>query len=96
MDPEGLSWKERPRRACLSHGGRSRFTLLNPHVYFDTLFLIGGASTGFSGDERIAFGIGASAASFLFFFSIGYGARRLSRYWIAPMLGESSTGALLP
>ena len=61
------------------------FTFLNPHVYFDTLFLIGGASTGFSGDERIAFGIGASAAaSFLFFFSIGYGARRLSRVLDSP------------
>ena len=53
-------------------------TFLNPHVYFDTLLLIGGASTGFIGDERIAFGFGAAVASFVFFFSLGYGAKRLS------------------
>jgi len=53
-------------------------TFLNPHVYFDTLLLIGGASTGFIGDERFAFGVGAATASFFFFFSLGYGAKRLS------------------
>jgi len=53
-------------------------TFLNPHVYFDTLLLIGGASTGFIGDERVAFGAGAATASFVFFFSLGYGAKRLS------------------
>jgi len=54
------------------------FTFLNPHVYLDTLLLIGGASSRFVGDEKIAFGLGAMAASFVFFFSLGYGARRLS------------------
>jgi len=53
-------------------------TFLNPHVYFDTLLLIGGASTVFIGDERVAFGAGAATASFVFFFSLGYGAKRLS------------------
>jgi len=53
-------------------------TFLNPHVYFDTLLLIGGASTGFIGDEKLAFGVGAATASFVFFFSLGYGAKRLS------------------
>ena len=53
-------------------------TFLNPHVYFDTLLLIGGASTGFVGDERLSFGVGAALASFVFFFSLGYGAKRLS------------------
>ena len=54
------------------------FTFLNPHVYLDTLLLIGGASSRFVGDEKIAFGLGAMVASFVFFFSLGYGARRLS------------------
>ena len=54
-------------------------TFLNPHVYFDTLLLIGGASTGFVGDERISFGVGAALASFVFFFSLGYGAKRMSK-----------------
>jgi len=59
-------------------------TFLNPHVYFDTLLLIGGASTGFVGDERMAFGVGAAVASFVFFFSLGYGAKRLSNVLNSP------------
>ena len=59
-------------------------TFLNPHVYFDTLLLIGGASTGFIRDEKVAFGVGAVAASFAFFFSIGYGAKRLSNVLNSP------------
>ena len=54
------------------------FTYLNPHVYVDTLLLIGGASSRYVGDERLMFGIGAATASFVFFFSLGYGAKQLS------------------
>ena len=54
------------------------FTFLNPHVYVDTLLLIGGTSSRYLGDDRVAFGIGAATASFVFFFSLGYGARSLS------------------
>ncbi len=54
------------------------FTYLNPHVYVDTLLLIGGASSSYIGDEKLMFGIGAATASFVFFFSLGYGAKRLS------------------
>jgi len=55
------------------------FTWLNPHVYLDTLGLIGAISTGFApGDERLAFGAGAVTASFVFFFSLAYGARLLA------------------
>ena len=54
------------------------FTYLNPHVYVDTLLLIGGASSSYVGDEKLMFGIGAATASFVFFFSLGYGAKRLS------------------
>ena len=49
------------------------FTFLNPHVYLDTVLLIGGASSRFSTDERFTFAVGASLASFLFFFTLGYG-----------------------
>ena len=65
-------------------------TFLNPHVYFDTLLLIGGASTGFVGDERMAFGVGAVIASFIFFFSLGYGAKRLS-----PVLNSAATWKII-
>ena len=54
------------------------FTYLNPHVYADTLLLIGGASSSYTGDDKVMFGIGAATASFVFFFSLGYGAKSLS------------------
>jgi L-lysine exporter family protein LysE/ArgO len=54
------------------------FTFLNPHVYIDTLLLIGGTSSRYVGDDRLVFGIGAASASFIFFFSLGYGARLMS------------------
>lgn len=55
------------------------FTWLNPHVYLDTLGLIGAISTEYAeGAQKLAFGIGAVTASFVFFFSLGYGARLLA------------------
>lgn len=55
------------------------FTWLNPHVYLDTLGLIGAISTQYDGlTSRISFGVGAGAASVLFFFALGYGARLLA------------------
>ena len=54
------------------------FTWLNPHVYVDTLILIGGTSSRYIGEDGIGFAIGAITASFVFFFSLGYGAKFLS------------------
>lgn len=55
------------------------FTWLNPHVYLDTLALIGAISTQFVDPlEKTAFGIGAVLSSFTFFFGLGYGARFLA------------------
>ena len=55
------------------------FTWLNPHVYLDTLGLVGAVSTQFSDPlEKTAFGVGAVSASFVFFFGLGYGARLLA------------------
>ncbi|EYD73523.1 Transporter, LysE family [Rubellimicrobium mesophilum DSM 19309] len=54
------------------------FTWLNPHVYLDTLGLVGAVSTQFAGAEKAAFGVGATAASFAFFFALGFGARLLA------------------
>ena len=52
------------------------FTWLNPHVYLDTVVLLGSISTQF-GDARPLFAAGAMLGSFGFFFSLGYGARLL-------------------
>ncbi|WP_211097767.1 LysE/ArgO family amino acid transporter [Ahrensia marina] len=52
-------------------------TFLNPHVYLDTVVLLGGISTQYAGFDRLWFGAGAVLASFLWFFVLGYGARFL-------------------
>ena len=56
------------------------FTYLNPHVYSDTVFFLGNFSKNFLLIEKIKFGIGASLASILFFFSIGYASNYFSKY----------------
>ena len=56
------------------------FTYLNPHVYSDTVFILGNFSKNFLLNEKIIFGVGASIASFLFFFLLGYLSKLLSKY----------------
>ena len=56
------------------------FTYLNPHVYSDTVFFLGNFSKNFIISQKIFFGVGASIASFLFFFLIGYLSKYLSKY----------------
>jgi len=58
------------------------FTYLNPHVYSDTVFFLGNFSKNFLITHKYFFGIGASIASFLFFFSLGYLAKFFSNYLI--------------
>ena len=60
------------------------FTYLNPHVYVDTLLLVGSLSARFDGAGRLAFGIGAASASFVWFFALGYGARLLAPLFARP------------
>ena len=56
------------------------FTYLNAHVYSDTVFFLGNFSKNFLLDEKIYFGIGASIASFIFFFLLGYLSVYFSKY----------------
>ena len=56
------------------------FTYLNPHVYSDTVFFLGNFSKNFILNQKILFGAGASVASFIFFFAIGYLSKNLSKY----------------
>ena len=58
------------------------FTWLNPHVYLDTVVMLGSISTQF--ENRAAFALGAISASFVFFFSLGFGASKLTRYFEKP------------
>lgn len=52
------------------------FTWLNPHVYLDTVVLLGSISTQYE-TTKLQFALGAVSASFIFFFALGYGARLL-------------------
>jgi L-lysine exporter family protein LysE/ArgO len=60
------------------------FTFLNPHVYLDTVLLVGGLSARFEGAARLAYAIGAMSASFVWFFALGYGARLLAPVFARP------------
>ena len=56
------------------------FTYLNPHVYSDTVFFLGNFSKNFFITHKYLFGLGASIASFIFFFALGYLSKFLSKY----------------
>lgn len=58
-------------------------TWLNPHVYLDTVVLLGAVSAQY--DDRLGFALGAMTASFVFFFSLGYGARLLAPLFARPV-----------
>ena len=65
-------------------------TFANPHVYLDTVILIGSIAQQFSGDLRVAFAIGASLSSFVFFFSLSYGAK-----FLAPIMQNPNSWRIL-
>ena len=70
----------------------------NPHVYLDTVFLVGTVSLQYDGLEQVIFGLGASAASFLFFFGLGYGAKFLIPVMRRPnawMIFDFTVGVLM-
>ncbi len=64
-------------------------TWLNPHVYLDTLMLLGAISTRFPGQEA-SFAAGAMTGSFLFFFALGYGAK-----WLRPVFTSPTSWRVL-
>ncbi len=79
MQVEGASERSRRRAVltCLA------MTWLNPHVYLDTVFLLGSLAAG-HGRLRWTFGLGAALASLCWFSSLGFGARLLGRFLSRP------------
>ncbi|MBR9652486.1 LysE/ArgO family amino acid transporter [Thalassovita aquimarina] len=72
------------------------FTWANPHVYLDTVVLLGSVSSQY--DDRLSFALGASAASLTFFFALGYGARILAPVFAKPrawQVFEAMVGAIM-
>ncbi len=61
------------------------FTFLNPHVYLDTVILLGALASQRGEEGRGVFGAGAVLASFVWFFALGYGARLLGPLFTRPM-----------
>lgn len=59
-------------------------TFLNPHVYLDTVLLIGSIASPYTDNDRLYFTLGAVSASFIWFFSLGYGARLLTPLFTKP------------
>lgn len=66
-------------------GRTAAFTLLNPHVYLDTVLLMGSIGASQPGHGQIAFVAGAATASALWFTGLGYGARLLAPVFERPM-----------
>ncbi|WP_299084732.1 LysE/ArgO family amino acid transporter [uncultured Paraglaciecola sp.] len=56
-------------------------TLLNPHVYLDTLVIIGGIGATLGGEEKRWFLVGSLFASFVWFFGLGYASKKLIPYF---------------
>ncbi len=65
-------------------------SLLNPHVYLDTVILLGSIASQQPSHEQIYFALGAISASFLWFFAITYGSRLL-----APLLSKPSSWRII-
>lgn len=59
-------------------------TFLNPHIYLDTIVLMGSISATFVGSGRYFFGAGAITTSFIWFFLLGYGGRALAPFFKNP------------
>ncbi len=62
------------------------FTWLNPHVYLDAVVLVGSIANARPTGEQAPFALGASAASFVWFFGLGYGAKALRGPLSRPMV----------
>ena len=69
--------------AAIAQG--AAFTFLNPHVYLDTVVLLGSLANTYGETLRWAFAAGAVCASFVWFFGLGYGARLLAPAFSKPM-----------
>ena len=74
--------------ACLA------FTWLNPHVYLDTMVLLGSLSTRYPGMAQWAYGLGACAASLVWFSALGFGARLLQPVFRQPGAWRALDGGI--
>ncbi|MFF0697820.1 LysE/ArgO family amino acid transporter [Streptomyces tendae] len=76
-DGDAAGSRRRAVLTCLA------LTWLNPHVYLDTVFLLGSVAAD-RGPLRWTFGLGAAVASLVWFAALGFGARYLGRFLARP------------
>ena len=84
LKPQALVAEQAPRTADSVLGTTLALTWLNPHVYLDTVVLLGSLANQHGPDGRWAFAAGAVLGSVLWFTALGYGARLLSRVLADP------------
>jgi L-lysine exporter family protein LysE/ArgO len=65
-------------------GATFAVTLLNPHVYLDTVMILGSVGGKFDGNEKLAFALGTMLASILWFYSLAFGAAKMAPWLGAP------------
>ena len=90
--PQALAVDAAHQRTPLAQvlGTTFALTWLNPHVYLDTVLLLGSMASPFAGMERAAFAAGASLASAVWFTALGWGAR-----WLAPLFATPQAWRIL-
>lgn len=90
--PQALAVDAAHQRTPLAQvlGTTFALTWLNPHVYLDTVLLLGSMASPFAGMERAAFAAGASLASAVWFTTLGWGAR-----WLAPLFATPAAWRVL-
>ncbi|MDZ5632664.1 LysE/ArgO family amino acid transporter [Janthinobacterium sp. GMG1] len=102
---QALQRARRPQQLRAAEGGAqlglaailaqaAAFTLLNPHVYLDTVLLVGSIGAQQPGALRAWFIAGASAASLLWFASLGFGARWLAPWFARPRAWQVLDGLI--
>ncbi|WP_426415733.1 LysE/ArgO family amino acid transporter [Aestuariirhabdus sp. LZHN29] len=74
--------------------GALAVTLLNPHVYLDTVVLLGSIGGQYAGDERLHFTLGAMCASLLWFYALGMGAAKLAPWLDRPLVWKLVDGGV--
>lgn len=78
----------RGRRAVIL--GALAVTVLNPHLYLDTVVILGSIGGQFEGSDRLAFALGTMMASFVWFYGLSIGAAKL-----APVLSKPKTKKII-
>lgn len=83
-----------PRKAALALSQTLAVSLLNPHVYLDTVLLVGAVGTQYPLQGRLLFWAGAASMSLAWFIAIGFGARWLAPWFAKPLAWRLMDGAL--